>query len=225
MPPASPSNPGAQLKQAVLEASERVQEIIDAAEREALEVRRDAEREAEQYLASRRSDAERLVEGHAADIGEKLKPLVNRLERMHGEALALAGELETVLEEARGALALDPEAPPSEASHPPGAAEPAPSPSAGLRARLFERSRAAGAQRGPAASGAGPPLVHAFPGTGSNAVDAAKPEPPAADEQALLRATQMAVAGNDRGEIERVLQDELGIADPAPVVERVLGRG
>ena len=41
-------------------------------------------------------------------------------------------------------------------------------------------------------------------------------------EQAVLRATQMAVAGTERTEIERMLRVEFGIDDPAAVVDEML---
>lgn len=60
--------------------------------------------------------------------------------------------------------------------------------------------------------------------------DASPPdaEPAAAEdggpsEEALLRATQMAIAGNSREEIEDALRDEYGIDDADAVVEGVLG--
>ena len=55
-------------------------------------------------------------------------------------------------------------------------------------------------------------------------VPAAKPEPSAQriPEQAVLRATQMAVAGTERTEIEQMLHDEFGIADATEMVDRVL---
>lgn len=43
-------------------------------------------------------------------------------------------------------------------------------------------------------------------------------------EEALLRATQMAVAGRSRAEIETALGVEFGIADPAAVLDQILGR-
>jgi hypothetical protein len=42
-------------------------------------------------------------------------------------------------------------------------------------------------------------------------------------EEALLRATQMAVAGNDRAEIERTLEAEFGITDPHFITDELLG--
>ena len=42
------------------------------------------------------------------------------------------------------------------------------------------------------------------------------------ESQALLRATQMAAAGSDREEIERVLKDDYEIADPAALIDGLL---
>jgi vacuolar-type H+-ATPase subunit H len=42
-------------------------------------------------------------------------------------------------------------------------------------------------------------------------------------EDALLRATRLAVAGVDEGEIARLLRAEFGIDDPGPIVNQVLG--
>lgn len=42
-------------------------------------------------------------------------------------------------------------------------------------------------------------------------------------EEALLKATQMAVAGSSRGAIERFLVEEYDVDDPDPVLDSVLG--
>jgi RNA polymerase sigma factor (sigma-70 family) len=42
-------------------------------------------------------------------------------------------------------------------------------------------------------------------------------------EEALLRATQMAIRGRARTEIEAMLSDELGIENPAEIVDQILG--
>jgi hypothetical protein len=47
----------------------------------------------------------------------------------------------------------------------------------------------------------------------------ATPAPP----EALLRAAQLAVAGKERSEIEAALRAELAVADPAPIVDSILG--
>lgn len=49
-----------------------------------------------------------------------------------------------------------------------------------------------------------------------------EPSPQRIPEQAVLRATQMAVAGTERTEIEQMLRDEFGIADATEMVDRVL---
>ncbi|MDP9483791.1 MAG: hypothetical protein M3P84_11290, partial [Chloroflexota bacterium] len=66
----------------------------------------------------------------------------------------------------------------------------------------------------------GSPAV-AYPGAG---------QPPAASsgfdgrsEAALLRATQLAVAGSGRGEIEARLLSEFDLADPGAVIDEILG--
>ena len=43
------------------------------------------------------------------------------------------------------------------------------------------------------------------------------------NEQALLRATQLAVSGIGREEIEATLTDEYGVADAAAIVDEILG--
>lgn len=54
------------------------------------------------------------------------------------------------------------------------------------------------------------------------------PAEPRAEQQpgyneAMLRAAQMAVAGDDRGRIEAALRERYGVSDPRPIVERILG--
>ena len=48
------------------------------------------------------------------------------------------------------------------------------------------------------------------------------PKPDQVPEQAVLRATQMAVAGTERTEIEKMLRTEFDVSDPARVVEQLL---
>lgn len=53
----------------------------------------------------------------------------------------------------------------------------------------------------------------------------APPPSGAGREEALLRATQMAIGGRARTEIEAMLGDELGVANPADIVDQILGPG
>lgn len=51
-----------------------------------------------------------------------------------------------------------------------------------------------------------------------------RPSQPEGDEQeAMLRATKLAIAGSDRKEIAQMLRTEFGIADPEPIIRQVLG--
>ena len=45
----------------------------------------------------------------------------------------------------------------------------------------------------------------------------------ASSDEAMLRATQMAVAGSSRDEIGRTLEAEFGIDDPEPILGQILG--
>lgn len=207
---------GSELKRAVLDAAERVQQIIDAAERAAGEIRASAEREAAEYVASRTAEADRLLDAKSTELAAAMQPLVQRLEQMHQDARDVVEEVERLLRRTGRATA----------AAPPQGDERAPEPStlAGFRARLLDRAPAR--RREPTDD---VPSVRAFPGADATPAGGRGTAAPGgsgdASDQALLRATQMAVAGSDRAEIERVLRDELGIAEPGPVVTRVLGGG
>jgi hypothetical protein len=45
----------------------------------------------------------------------------------------------------------------------------------------------------------------------------------AVSQEAVLHATRMAIAGDDRQRIAESLRDEYGITDPAPILDRVMG--
>jgi hypothetical protein len=55
------------------------------------------------------------------------------------------------------------------------------------------------------------------------------PHPDAGDdgvtEEAMLVATEMAVSGSDRDEIEAALRERFGTTDPGPIVDHILGAG
>lgn len=194
--------PGSEIGRSVLDATERVQQIIDAAEHAAQEIRDAAQRDAEQHASTVREEVERERAARLSAIADELRPLTGRLERMQQEVSAMAAELDALLD---GVRATEPPA----GDGMPGSVAIAPqtdahtssnrSTSQALRARLLDRrdGRRRGAE--PATNGGG------------------------GAEEALLRATQMAVGGSKRAEIERVLKDEFGISDPSPVLSQVLG--
>ena len=178
------------LKRALLDATDRVQQIIDLAEQASEEVRAEASRDAEQIVAEAEVKAGEQVEARVSELTGRLAPLAKRLEGVQAEVALLSTEIESLLEQARAPAAGQP------------AARPAAAPAAPARAEAV-----------PAHAGAPGPSAP-IEETGGNGND-----------RALLRATQMVVAGNDREEIEEALRSELGVSDPGPIVDRALGVG
>jgi hypothetical protein len=156
----------AELGDVVANVGDRVQEILDAAERIAGEIRAEAEAAADRYLRERRQEAERALEEGVREFTNLTQSLSVRVETLQREASALVEGLE--------------------------------------QARRSLTRFAEGVERPPEA-----------------ATDPAPAEK--IPEQAILRATQMAVAGIERGEIEVMLRTEFGVEDPAAVMDRMLG--
>ncbi len=153
------------LGDVVANVGERVQEILDAAERIAGDIRAEAEAAADRYLRERRQEAERAVEDGVREFTNLTQSLSGRVETLQREASALV----EALEQARRSLA--------------GFAE-------GVEPHPEAATDAAPAEKIP--------------------------------EQAILRATQMAVAGIERTEIELMLRTEFGVEDPAALIDRML---
>lgn len=199
------SSSGSELKRVVDAAAARVDEIVDDAERVASGIIAEAEAEADSYLEGRRRDVEQAIDQWSADLrglGELLSRQENRLreltEAMMGELEEIAGVLRRVPPELDRRRELTPEGAPG-APQPPPPERPRQPRSAAERAR-------------------------------PKAQEADEPQPEARDrsaphgrEAALLRAAQMAVGGSSRDEIERALETELKISDPAPIVDELLG--
>jgi hypothetical protein len=191
-PPAETNGPGAEgppgraptgLGDVVANVGDRVQEILDAAERIAGEIRADAEAAGENYVNERRREAERAVEEGVREFTGLTHSVTARVETLQREASALV----EVLEDARRRLAslaqsVEPQTPPPFRASPPEAPSP-PQPAA---------------------------------------AEADTSEGEKIPEQAILRATQMAVAGIERTEIELMLRTEFEIRDPASVVDQML---
>jgi hypothetical protein len=166
-----------QLRRSVTEATARIQEIIDAAERVAEEIRADAEAEASRYLDERKRDADRLAEEQARRLSELSDLLAERARYVREQVEALTDALERTVANIRAGTT------------PPAAAETEPP--------------VAGEER------EAPPQTSVRDSGGV--------------EEPLLRATQMAVGGSERGEIERTLRREFGVEEPNAIVDRILG--
>lgn len=186
--PPSPATPPP-LKRAVLDATDRVQQIIDVAEEAAREVRAEAEREAERIRESARAESDAQVRARMEELSERLAPLARRLEGVKAEVSLLAVEVDSLLQRVRGE---DPatSSQPETGGAPAAVVHPYPRPAA-------------------SPTGVGEERDGGDAGTESH--------------QALLRATQMVVAGSERTEIERALRDELGVNDPEAIVDQALG--
>jgi len=148
---------------------ERVQEIVDSAERVAEEIRAEAEASAASYLRERRREADRLVEEGTRELAERTRVLSERAERLWRETTELAGEFRQAATSLQDEARAQPAAP--EAAAPEAPPEPG-------------RRRVSG--------------------------------------DAVLRATQLAVAGRDRDEIVAAIASEFALDDPGALVEEVL---
>ncbi len=232
------------LSRSVSEATDRIHEIIDAAEKVASEIRTEAEVEAQKYLAERRREADRAVEERTESLDRLTKTLADTGEQFKHQAERMLAELERAITDARagvyrhGAIAAlgdDPvEAP---------APEPASDPISFGSGPLAEDREPVG--REPLSS-LGPdddPIelpsldselvqrehpaeaaVSAYPGVVDRS--AADQQPAAGADQtseALLRATQLAVTGKDRDEIADVLRTDFPDVDTEPLLDEILG--
>jgi len=112
---------GSDLRRAVEEAADRVEEIVGAAERVAAEIVAEAHAEADRHLEQRRRDAERMVEERAASLTRFTELLAERGNRLEARAQAMVAELEETaillarLKEGIGRMESPPEQGPHEA--------------------------------------------------------------------------------------------------------------
>ena len=184
------------LRASVSVASEKIQEIVDTAERVADEIQTEARVEAERYAETQRREVDQEVEARVQQLQELAGPLVKRVEDVRRLTDELVAELTDAVQEVRGLR--------GDAT---GAAEPvAPAP----------------ASESPMPPG---PRPVAYPGRDAPSQDlrSSLTGGTAVPEDALLRATQLAVAGSNRDQIEEVLRAEFDLDDPGAVADGILG--
>lgn len=176
--------------------AERLEAIVEAAERAAESVIDDAEAQARRYLAQAQAEADRLAENRTAELTELIDTLL-------GQAISLrrdAENLQATLEEARARIEGQPvtdEPPPVEIEEPAAPEAPEESEVAAaprLRAVVFEEA----------------PLTEA----GGRRSDATG---------ARLLATQMAISGSSREEIAHRLRNGFEIEDADAILDAILG--
>jgi hypothetical protein len=170
--------------------AERLEAIVEAAERAAESVIDDAETQARKYLAQARAEVDRAAEGRISELAELIDSLLDQAVSLRREAEGL----QATLEEAKSRI--DPAR-----SSDRGASEPEASPE-DPASQEVPRLRAVTEPEGPAS------LPEARP------VDAAG---------ARLLATQMAVSGSSREEIESRLRNRFEIEDTTPILDAILG--
>jgi hypothetical protein len=247
-----------ELKRSVSQATERISEIITAAEQVALDIRTDAETQARNYVAAQQREIDRVVNERSGALDRMTETLVESAERFRRQAEQMLNSLEVVIDEARQALDSDRSAigrpadipelelAPTPVAQPefrpePGftpmparAGEPEPEPEAEVEieeeleeevAEIEEEAAAeveAEEEAEAEAETSDEPAVRlaAYQGT---AVD--EDEAPSSDDsaEAMLRATQMAIAGNTREEISRVLEADFPGVDSNQVLNEILG--
>lgn len=165
--------------------AERLEAIVEAAERAAEGVIDDAEAQARRYLAQARAEADRLADSRVTELSELIDSLL-------AQALSLRQEaerLQAMLEEAKARVEIGGEPDPVEQPQPPRQPE-------------APRLRAVGSEEPPAAEPEG------------RRSDAAG---------ARLLATQLAVEGSSREEIERRLRNGFEIEDTDAILDAILG--
>lgn len=173
--------------------AERLEAIVEAAERAAEGVIDDAEAQARRYLAQAQAEADRLAGDRTAELSDLIDTLL-------GQALSLRREaerLQATLEEARDRIegqARPEESAPTVVEEPEELEEPEVAVAPRLRAVVFEEA----------------PLGE----EGAKRSDAAG---------ARLLATQMAISGSTREEIAHRLRNGFEIEDADAILDAILG--
>jgi vacuolar-type H+-ATPase subunit H len=206
----------------------RIQVIIEAAEKAAAGIIEDAEAQARRYLDESRKRADRIAEERAQAIGDATDGLLERAEvlKRHSDELIRA------LQEASLQIGGDDAAPQSLASaanpEPAGEDEPAPEPAAAPEpAPLRPRASHLKPVESP------PPEEEPEPEPESHQTQDRPPQEPYAERRrsggaiptagARLLATQMAVGGSSRAEIEQRLRSDFGIENAEELLDGILG--
>lgn len=171
--------------------AERLEAIVEAAERAAERVIDDAEAQAKSYLAQAEADAERLSTRRATELSSLVESLIDHAASLRREA----ERLQEALEDAKERIE------PGE----PVESEPSAAP------RLRAVSTGEGSAEPVHAEPEHPPEAEQGEGRSSSAAGA------------RLLATQMAVSGSSREEIELRLRNGFEITDPAAILDAILG--
>jgi ABC-type transporter Mla subunit MlaD len=186
--------PTASLAESISQATPRIEELIGAAERIAQEIRDDAKAAGDRYVDERRREANRITEEHAQAIVDLTNSLVEPVDKLRDHAHAVGMELAQAADRLRELSATITGTARERVNLP----SPRTDDRAAMSRVLSRRSNDLEAAEGALSE-----------------LDVSK--------EAVLRATQMAIVGSGRDEIEHVLRLEFKVAEPGAVVDEVLG--
>ncbi|HEY6145343.1 MAG TPA: hypothetical protein VIV13_03640 [Solirubrobacterales bacterium] len=191
MSPGRPKDFSKKQRDLRADTAQRLEAIVEAAERAAAGVIDDAEAEARRYLAQARSEADRLAEGQTSNLAEAVDTLLDQAVSLRREAEQLQASLEAAKARIGGgeAVQLAP------------AAEP-------VGDELYEAPRLRAVDTG-----------ESTPAPAPESPEPSRPDPAGA----RLLATQMAVSGSSREEIEQRLRNGFEIEDTDAILDAILG--
>jgi hypothetical protein len=232
------------FREPVGSAGERIQVIIEAAEKAAAGIIEDADAQARRYIDASRQRADALADERVRVMSDLTDTLIRQAELVRRQSDELLAALDSARGELAGRIGQELSAGPPALGEAP--ARPADQPSAApqgsrvphLQPVETERpglqavqpppepqpppqqspSEPPPAPAGPAATPSAPPPESAPPTSAATGGTSAS-------DGARLLAAQMAVAGSSREEIETRLRDEFGIQDAGPILDRILGPG
>jgi vacuolar-type H+-ATPase subunit H len=174
--------------------AERLAAIVEAAERAAVTVIDDAEQQARRHLEAAEAEADRIVAERLAAIADLTDSLIAQTEEIDGRSQQLVASLEEVKRHLAGNGVA------AGAMRPSHLAAVAPAPEA-----AFEVSDLEG------------------PAVAEPAVLRTEPNEAGSPAGARLLATQMAVSGNSRAEIDARLRHGFDIEDTTSILDAILG--
>lgn len=172
------------------DTAERLEAIVEAAERAAESVIDDAEAQARRYLAQARAEADRMSDGKLLELSDLVETLIGQAASLQQEAERLQATLEAAKSRIDGEESRSAPEPP----------------------RVDERPEEPQAPRLRAVGEEEP--APAVPAPAPDRVDAAG---------ARLLATQMAVSGSSREEIDERLRNRFEIEDTTAILDAILG--
>jgi vacuolar-type H+-ATPase subunit H len=215
------------LRESVGSAGERIQVIIEAAEKAAAGIIEDADAQARRYIDASRQRADVLADERVRVMSDLTDTLIRQAELVRRQS----DELLSALDSARGELAsrigqelssgsapMAGQAPPAAQEQPPTQEHAAPQGPRVPHLQPVESDRPdlQAVESPPSGTPAASP---------SPTMPQGSPLGGAPSDGARLLAAQMAVAGSSREEIETRLRDEFGIQDAGPILDGILGPG